>query len=135
VDLGDGTEVKIRLMDVLSLLDGDGDTPNPLLAIVAGHTEGKKDPGESFMKDPQAIHSLRVTLNNVMKKVVIDPPLIEAGHPDGISVDEFTIEEKMLIFQALMGGGELLGSATGFREEPRASLVTAPDGDEVRSAP
>jgi hypothetical protein len=139
VDLPGGLAVKMRVFDPLILLsEGEKGIPNPLLAVVSGNTKPQgADPeaaGRAFMQDPQNLARLRAMLNDMLIRFVIAPPLVEQGHKDGISVDEITLDEKMIIFNEMAGGEERLNAATRFLEEPSASLVVAPAGETVQPA-
>jgi hypothetical protein len=138
VDLPGGLAVKMRVFDPLILLsEGEKGIPNPLLAVVSGNTKAAADPeaaGREIMQDPQNLARLRAMLNDMLIRFVIAPPLVEQGHKDGISVDEITLDEKMIIFNEMAGGEERLNAATRFLEEPSASLVVAPAGETVQPA-
>lgn len=134
VELSDGLAVRIKVIDVLALLDGQGDAPNPLLGIAVGHTQGsEQEMGEALFNDPARVRALRTTLNEMLKRVVIEPPLVENGTAEGISVDDFSMEDKLAVFTALMGGAERLDAATRFREEPTSPVVAAPASEHLRT--
>lgn len=126
--------VKYRLFDVLALIAGDNGTPNPLLNIIQGHTDPRQANAEKAAQklSGEDLIALQKTLNDMMIKVVIEPPLVQQGHADGIDVDEFTIEEKMLIFTDLAGGEQQLDAALNFRPLPPGGLVAPLDGAAVR---
>lgn len=131
IQLENGTAVRVKTWDVMALLAEDG-APNPLLAAMVSRVEGQPAPaqeggvearGRAVMRDPAALASLRAMLNGLLIKVVVAPPLVEQGHADGISVDEFGFDEKLFIFTEMLGGPERLNAALGFRG-------TAPEGLE-----
>jgi hypothetical protein len=124
VEFDDGLAIQFRLVNMLALLDSDGDAPNPLLSIVGQHMNGQQAIGKTMMEDPAALHSLRLMLKDVMVKVVVAPPLIEQGHEDGIHVDDIPLEKQMAVFDQLMGGAGL-ASAQAFRQK-QISPVVAP---------
>jgi len=133
VDL-DGVAVKIKKWDLLALLSGDGDVPNPLLSAVSGHMGASDDEvGRALMSDPEKINSLRESLNAILLKVVVAPPLVEQGHEDGVSVDEFTLEEKMIVFEALAGGAALR-AARRFPPRPFDGVDAVADGERLPEA-
>jgi hypothetical protein len=125
LDFEDGLAIKFRLINMLALIDSDGETPNPLLSIVAQHMNGKQEAiGKKLMEDPTALHSLRVMLKDIMVKVVVEPPLVEQGHPDGIHVDDISMEKQMAVFESLMGGTGL-AAAQSFRPQPTSPVVSS----------
>jgi hypothetical protein len=133
-----GGVIRYRVADVLALLDEQGNAPNPLMAIIADHTKGTpsaaqaRQTGAEIMTDPAKRGELRAMLNDIMVRLVVWPPLVEQGHEDGVSVDEFTIEEKMDIFTGLLGGQQRLDAASNFRPQPTGSLVAPLAGEGLR---
>lgn len=102
--LTDELAVKVRTYDVLSLLASG--KKNPLMGI-ANKLTGVKDAeaaGNALMDDPESVAQLTETLNKMLIEVVVSPPLKEQGHEEGISVNQFTLEWKMMVFNALIGG-------------------------------
>lgn len=132
-----GGEIQYRIVDVLALLDDEGNTPNPLLAIVAENTDptpdNKKKKTPEAKITPETLQVLRKELDRVMCEVVVYPPLLEQGHKDGVSLSEFSQEEKQDFFTQLMGGERQLDTAEKFREKPPGGLVTAQDGETIRN--
>lgn len=131
--------VKIRMYDILALLSDDGDIPNPLLAVAQrrmkpGADEADEDEaGRALMSDPKAVDALRGALNRIMIAVVIAPPLVEQGHADGVSVDAFSLEDKMIIFNELSGGDERLDAAARFPDAQTSRVRPAPAGESLRA--
>jgi hypothetical protein len=135
IPLPGGLAIKMKVFDPLMILAaGEDGVPNPLLAVVNGNTkqDDREEAGRALLSDPQNVNQLREMLNRMIIDFALAPPIKEQGHEDGISVDEITMDEKMTIFTEMMGGDERLSAAMRFPEEPRASLVVAPDGGEVR---
>lgn len=133
--LENGGNVKLRTVDMLALMNEDGNVPNPLMAIIVEHTDTRKkkdaqQASEDVMATPEQRTMLREELNRVMIAVVAWPPLKEQGYEDGIGVDEFSTGEKMDIFIFLLGG-KRLDNAVNFRPEPPGGLVAALDGAEL----
>lgn len=132
-----GLAMKMKVFDPLIMLgSGEDSAPNPLLAVVNGHTKREGDleeAGRSLLSDPQNVNRLREMLNDMLIRFTMAPPLVEQGHADGISVDEITMDEKMTVFSEMMGGEERLNAAMSFHEESRASLVVTSDSSEVRT--
>ena len=133
IHLNNGVAVRVKLFDVLALGNDGCGVGNPLLASVfemrqqAGEDADPETVGERIMtQDPDKVENLRQALNRMLIQVVLAPPLIEQGHEQGISVDEFTFEEKSFIYGEIMGG-EQLDAAMTFREKPAPALDAGPD--------
>jgi hypothetical protein len=132
-----GGEIKYMPGDVLAML-GDGEDTNPLMAIIAQHTDpNPKKAAESAVKNitPEELIGISTALNAIMIKIVHWPPLIEQGHEEGVSVNELGITEKMNIFMELAGGQERLDAASGFHDLPPGGLVALPEQSDVRGTP
>lgn len=126
IEFQDGLAIEYRVIDMLVLLDDNGDAPNPLMSVMAAQLSGGKSQDMSTLAtDPQVLSHLQTMLRGIMIKVVINPPLIEQGHTDGISVDQITLDKKMAVFEDLMGGAEALNSALSFREEQTSPVVAS----------
>lgn len=126
IEFEDGLAIKFRRINMLALLDSEGDAPNPLLSIVGQHMNGQQQAiGKKLMEDPTALHHLRVLLKDILVKVVIEPPLVEQEHEDGICVDDIDMEKQMAVFEALMGGGAGLKSAQAFRQQSTSPVVSS----------
>lgn len=133
-ELETGIVVRLRMVDPLSFLgSGEDGMPNPLLAVVARAMKGgAQDAGRAAMQDPQAVGDFIKRLNGLVIKALVEPPLIEQGHADGLSVDELSLDDKMAIFGALMGGGAALDAVKGFPGAASAGVEPAPDGEQLR---
>jgi len=141
VPLESGLALRVRKIDALALLDGAGDMPNPLLALV----QQSMKPGQGVshavadevIQDPAAISALRSTLDHLLERVflaVILPDGTEIPGPLGgdLQADDFDPAEKMAVFVALMGGEERLAAAQSFLQEQASPVVAAPDEQGVR---
>lgn len=128
--------VVYRQIDILSILDSDGNAPNPLMSIVQGHTKRSDgdEEGGNMIANPEGVHALRTMLNDLLVRVVVSPPLTEQGNKDGVSVDDFTLEDKLTIFEALAGGAVNLDAAKRFPAQPTESVGVAPERQDVQSA-
>lgn len=142
VPLESGMALRVRKIDELALLDGTDDAPNPLMAIVqqSMKSEAKSVSLSEVMQDPAAVGALRDTLNKMMHRVVLavilpDGEEITAPFASGLTPDDFSIEEKAMVFMTLMGGEERLAAAQSFLQEQTSPVVAAPDGEDVRPAP
>lgn len=123
LQLGEGVAVKVRKLDVLAVLGGEKGAPNPLLAAVMGGTQTAK---ENALAQPENVAALRETLNAMLIRAVIEPPLVEQGHEEGISVDEFSLDEKLFILTELMGGADQLNAAAAFPATQAGHVGAAP---------
>jgi len=133
IQLEGGTAVRVKTWDVLALLAEDG-APNPLLAAIVGQVEGQPNAnpegdaearGRAVMRDPTALAHLRTMLNGLLIKVVVAPPLVEQGHAEGVSVDEFGLDEKLFIFTEMLGGDARLNAVLKFRDAAPEGLDSA----------
>ncbi len=131
VEFASGMSVEVKMLDILTS-GGENGAPNPLLEIMS-KTGGKIDTDELAKTDPKLLADLLVTAREACIKAIIDPPIIEAGHEDGISVDEIPITEKIEILMALMGGEDDIQSAKKFLVEQGPSLVVAPDSEGLQA--
>lgn len=95
--------IRVRMTDLLSLLTADDH--NPLLDIIVSMTRGGGG-SSSLMDDPANMLALSQHLNKLLAGVIVSPPLVEAGHKDGISIVHIPLAHKMAVFMALVGGGE-----------------------------
>jgi len=128
VTLSSGMQLTIKPIDVLAKLSDTKNGGNPLLTTISKHMgQGQAlDMGNMIKDDPQALPKMVTMVRELALATVIDPPLIENGHAEGISVDEISFEEKMELFGLLMGGDAIKQAAT-FRTGQGANLVIAPD--------
>jgi len=132
VEVGEGLAIRIRRLNVLTLLGGDG--PNPLMGIVGQFVgAGPAEVGSLMLSDPTALAGLREMLRGLLIQVVIEPPLVEQGVEDGVSVDEIPLEAQLAVFGAVFGGEDLLRGAERFPAGSAAAVVAAPDGGAVRA--
>ena len=133
-----GGEIQYKVVDVLAMLDDDGNAPNPLMAMVAGHTDPTPDSKKKKQPDkaitPAEMQAIRKEMDRIMIAVIVTPPLLEQGYEGGVSVAEFAMEEKQDIFTILMGGEQRLSRAEDFRAQPSEGLVVPQNGDAVRDA-
>ncbi len=133
VEVGEGLAIRIRRLNVLTLLGGDG--PNPLLGIVGQFTgAGPAEVGSLMLSDPAALAGLRDMLRGLLIQVVLEPALVEQGVEGGVSVDEIPLAAQLAVFEAVFGGEDLLRGAERFPAGPAAPVVAAPDGGAVRAA-
>lgn len=118
--------VKMRPYDVTSLLDGDGNALNPLMQDIRGLIDGGKQPmvalRDGFMKNLETMPVLRKMLNDLLRKVIIEPDLNE------FDVDRFTMMEKIQLFTELLGGEEAMNQARIFPAAEGTHLETVPNG-------
>jgi len=121
VELTPQLSVKVQTYDVLAVI---GTENNPLMRIVqnVGSVKNDAEAGVAMFKDPEAVEQLRKTLNDLMVKVVVSPPLKEAGHEQGLPVDRLTLQHKMAIFLHLLGGEEAVGRAEAFPAAAKRSV-------------
>lgn len=128
--------LKIQVLDVMALMSGDGETVNPLMAIVskAAGTQGRASQvqlGAEIFRDEKALGALSKTLNDMLVKVVVSPPLIEQGFEKGISVNQIPFDAKMKVFFTLMGGEEKVGQLQQFRPEQSPTVAPRPTSETV----
>jgi hypothetical protein len=128
IQLDEKLAVKVKTYDVLDLLIGDGQAPNPLMGALQKSMQGDGGGGigQTLMSDPAALAALQNMLNQLMCEVMISPPLKEQGNEQGISLKQIKLEYKFQIFMELMGGEEGVSRLSRFREEPGASMVVGP---------
>lgn len=107
IALNEKLAVTVRRLDVIGYLTQD-DPPNPLLAVVARRSENP------LSQDPAALAAIHRTLDTLLLRVMLAPPLLEQGHPDGISLSSIPFAYKFAIFSALLGGEAALAQAAGF---------------------
>lgn len=126
--LSEHLSVKVRHYDVLSLIAGEDGQQNPLMAIMARVTGqgGDASDAQAALSNPQTLTALAKTLDEVMVKVVVSPPIKEAGAEDGISVKEIPFEFKMRVFEALIGS-EGLPQASAFPNGQASGVVAGPE--------
>ncbi len=126
INFPDGLAIEYRIVDMLVLLDDKGDAPNLLMASLSEQLfSGKQQDMSTMTTDPKMLSNLQTMLRNIMTKVVINPPLIEQGHADGISVDQISLDKKMAVFEDLMGGPEAVQAARSFRNEQASPVVSS----------
>jgi len=140
VPVGKKLGLKIRVLDVMGLMAGDGETVNPLMSIIskAANNRGnlnQQQLGAEIFKDEKAFGGLVKTLDDILIKVLVSPPLIEQGFEKGISVNQIPFEAKMKVFFALMGGEAPVAQLSQFRGEESGVLAPRPTSEALREEP
>lgn len=133
-NLEDGRFLRYRVQDPISLMIPTEDGPlvqNPLLDVIFDHMSSvdpnlksgsEQDMQQNPMENRENLINLKRGLRSVMIAVIIEPPLIEQGNEDGISVDQIGFNIQMEIFNDLMGGPEVT-NLKNFPEEQDPSLA------------
>jgi hypothetical protein len=130
IKLDEQLSVKVRSYDILTLLAGENGKGNPLMSVIVqamGSGADQQSIGKSLMQKPEMISSISKMLNETMVAVVVEPPLIESGSENGISVNEIPFDFKLKIFFELVGGQERLNMAAGFHEIEGSGVVAGPE--------
>jgi len=129
VDFGGGYQVTIRIKNELALMFNDDGLPNPLTSVIMDHMgehQLDKDPQElnmgSLLGDVTKTAALRNGLRDLLIEVIVDPPLLEQGNPDGVPVDTFRLDEQMRIFEEIFGGKDQLAKVEGFPAEQNPDM-------------
>lgn len=132
LEVAEGLAIQYKAYDLLELLTTDNEF-NPLLAEV--FSKGSNAVQQQMKSDPTAtMPKLLGLVNEIAVKVIVNPPLIEQGKEDGISVKEIPFMAKFALFQELMGGQQQLEDAKQFLEGQETSMVIAPAMPAVRPA-
>jgi hypothetical protein len=128
IQLTDKLAVQVRMADVLMLL---GDV-NPLLQALQ-KMQGAEGDGMKVLQEPDALNKLTASLNDLLVKVMVSPPLVEQGHDpeEAISLAHIPLDYKIEIFSALIGGGDLLEKMQSFRDGPVSGVVAGRKGAAV----
>lgn len=127
ITLSSGFDVEVKMLDVMAMASSNnGNAPNPLMRMVQDAKQGEGQVDLSKL-DGDSLTELMSLVRKVCIKAIVDPPLTENGHEDGISIDEIPFGEKMEIFGELMGGGEAISQAKTFLGAEGAGLAVTPD--------
>lgn len=127
--LPSGLMVRVRKMDSLKLLMSEGDIPNSLmkhvnLAIQDGVVNEKELADELDFDDLQQVQQLmdRITIECWVEPRIYPVPDDEANRiDDQLYIDEVDLEDKMFVFQWVMGGDT---DVERFRQEHQATMDT-----------
>lgn len=126
----DGKEYGIRYRAVtpFALLHALGDIPNPLLAAIkdiVGQGGDNEQIARSFVARIDDIFGkmgvLDESLTAVMKEIVIEPPLVEQGNPDGVPVRSIPADWQIEVIIAAVGGMEGINNLFGFLSRQQAA--------------
>lgn len=115
VELPSGLSVKVRNANGLRGFVESGMIPNSLMNIVQEAIKTGKEPDMSGVVteegiDPKMVADMLLMLDNVVQKVVVDPPVHplpeseEDRDDELLYIDELDEEDKMFIFQWVTGG-------------------------------
>lgn len=138
IQLTEHLAVEIQSVDFLALLTA-GDGTNPLLALmqemvdrdekgITQDEDGMKLEMAQIMKDPDKLRRLVEGLDRMLTQIVINPPLLEQGHENGVPLIRLKSEWKFKIFDQISGGSAQLEAAQRFLEKEGGSLVVAQPG-------
>jgi len=137
--LPSGLIVRVKKMDSLKLLMSEGEIPNNLikyvnLAIQDGVVNEKDLAEELDLGDLQQIQQLmdRITIECWVEPRIYPVPDDEANRiDDQLYIDEVDLEDKMFVFQWVMGGD---ADVERFRQEHQATMDTMGSISKMASA-
>lgn len=127
-EFSDKLAIRYRVMDPLAVLGASAQT-NPLIAIAM--SEGGR---VKFEINTEMIRDASKLFNEIAVAVIVDPPLLEQGHKNGIPVSAIPLAVKQHIFEDLVGGIQALDAAKNVVEEQNSGVVAAPNGQSLRAA-
>lgn len=151
VELPSGNVVQLRRVDLPSLL-ADGVFPDTLMGIVQEKMSDAKSKPEvddsalvqDMMGDTDKITELFSAFDNIVVRVVAQPPVRNHVDEDGKTVpeddrdenfiytDEVDLNDKIFIFQFSVGGDADLES---FREKSATAVADLEDVSKLQEAP
>lgn len=115
---------KVRHIDIASwLADQKG---NPLMATLQKSMKEGGKPLDVIGENENAIEGISSIIDQLLIAVVIEPPLVEQGHEDGLSLKNVMISYKMEVFQQLTGGQQY-AQMNQFRGGQAGNVVAAPE--------
>ncbi|RMH11463.1 MAG: hypothetical protein D6698_16315 [Gammaproteobacteria bacterium] len=116
--LTDHLSVLVKTQDILAMMS----VKNPLLASIRAMM-GDGDTMQNVLQNPKTFAEFTNALNELLCDVIIAPPLIENGAEDGVSINQLTMDWKLKIFYALVGGKGTLEQAETFRDGQGTGVV------------
>jgi hypothetical protein len=133
IDLGNGLAFRVRQLDVMELLMGEDQLGNPYINTLQQYMGGDTDTsGANLMQDQKALKAVQGLLDHIMVKAIVEPPLAEQGHENGIALASIKLEHKFEVLSGLMGGEDLVDKIQNFRQEPGAGVLAGPPIQEIR---
>jgi hypothetical protein len=145
--LTSGRSVKVRLVDVLSILNDDGGIPNVLLPVIKQimkiEEPKAKTPEEPKARTPEEakreIEELMNILNKITRAVLVYPPLVDSvdalNRGEGIMLHNLPMEDKVAIMTWAMGGKAALEASKKFLSQPHGNVVPLSAGNIVPKKP
>src|SRR5688572_2154142 len=90
---GERLTIRYQTIDILELLAVD--VSNPLMAALQNSMGGQDLSMKGIIQKPEDLEKVVSMLNDMMTKSVVEPPLLEQGHQEGISLSRIPYTVKL----------------------------------------
>jgi len=129
IELPSGKVMRLRQLDVLSVIGEDGSVPNFLLPLLSRQKS-------SAEPNPEDILKMGPLLNKVALQSVVEPAIVntmdqvKAG--EGILLSMISMEDKMTLLSYAMGGAAAINATMRFqRKQAEPLAVVQPEKQRV----
>lgn len=126
VKLPSGRVMRLRQLDMLSMVDEGGNVPNFLLAQLSG-----KKSGAAAESDPADILLMGPLLNKLALQCVVEPAIVDTAEEmkagQGITLIMIPMMDKMAMLNYSMGGQASVDSAMRFLSKQTQPVAAVPD--------
>lgn len=122
VELPSGNVARCRPVDIMTIIDNNGDMPNIIQNQLNREQDGTPPSNPSFNEVIEAMPFL----NRIARAVIVEPKIVstveqvEAG--EGIMLEHIALNDKFALMTFAMGGKEAVEAARNFLQEQSISL-------------